>query len=85
MSFPPFLTENKPPNLPEIDEIFVATSYENEIVKKTIWLFKYRGVKALAEPLSSLMVKKLGDKITHLISNSSQTAVIIPIPLSTKK
>ena len=85
MSFPPFLTENKPPNLPEIDEIFVATSYENEIVKKTIWLFKYRGVKALAEPLSSLMVKKLGDKITHLISNSSQTAVIIPIPLSRKK
>jgi len=85
MLFPLFLAENKPPNLPEIDEIFVATSYENEIVKKTIWLFKYRGVKTLAEPLSALMVKRLGNKITHLISNFSQTTVIIPIPLSRKK
>ncbi len=85
MLFPPFLEENKPPNLPEIDEILSATSYGDEIVKKTIWLFKYRGVKSLAKPLSMLIVKKLGDKITHLISNSSQTAVIIPIPLVRKK
>ncbi len=100
MSFPPFLAENKsphllagysgrwgdkPPNLSKIDEIFAATSYENKIVKNTIWLFKYRNVKALAEPLSILIVKKIGDKITHLISNASQTAVIIPIPLSRKK
>jgi len=85
MSFPPFLAENKPQNLPEIDRIFVATSYENEIVKKTIRMFKYRGVKALAEPLSSLIIKNLGDKITRLIGNSGQIAVIIPIPLSRKK
>ena len=85
ISFPLFLNENKPPNSSEIDEIFAATSYKNEIVKKTIWLFKYRGVKALAEPLSSLIVKTIGDKITHLISNSSQTAVVVPIPLTRKK
>ncbi len=69
----------------KIDEIFVATYYENETVKKTIWMFKYRGVKDLAKPLSTLIVKRLGNKITHLIDNCSQTTVIIPIPLSGKK
>jgi len=84
-SFPPFFAENKPPNLSETDEIFVATSYKDEIVKKAIWLFKYRGVKSLAEPLSSLIVKKLGDKITRLINDTRQTVLIIPIPLARKK
>lgn len=85
MSFPPFFEENKPSDLSKIDEIFVATYYENETVKKTIWMFKYRGVKDLAKPLSTLIVKRLGNKITHLIDNCSQTTVIIPIPLSGKK
>jgi len=75
------LTKLPPP--PELygigsHKIFAATSYHDEISKKAIWLFKYKGVKILAEPLAELMYRRfLG---THIADS-----VIIPIPLSKNK
>ena len=56
--FPAFFHLQQSP-VNKIDEIFVATSYADEIVKKTIWLFKYRGVRSLVEPLGELWAASL--------------------------
>ena len=57
--------------------VFAATSYKDETVKKVIWLFKYKGAKTLAEPLAGLIYRRL--KI-HMDS-----CVIIPIPVYKKR
>ncbi len=71
MSFPP------PPATAE--NIFAATCYKNEVVKKSIWLLKYRGVKKLAEPLAELLFQRTKNILP--IDNPAET-LIIPIPLS---
>lgn len=66
--------------------VLAATSYQDEIIKKAVWLFKYRGVKTLAEPLADLLFRLLAD--TDFYSKMKRTPssfVIIPIPLSRKK
>lgn len=66
-------------------KIFAATSYQDEIVKKTIWLFKYKGVKILSEPFAELIYNRLENRLRLNIERNRTSFVIIPIPLSKKK
>ncbi len=75
------LAEFPPLYLPDNRKIFAATSYEDENVKKAIRLFKYHGVKTLAEPLAALIFERTKNAISKFIGKPEQ-ALIIPIPLS---
>lgn len=59
--------------------IFSASDYNDEIIKKAVWMLKYRGIKQLAEPLAELMRQRLWQKI------SKGAWIIIPIPVSKKR
>lgn len=80
MSFPPPLIFN----VPNSRSTFAATSYDDEIVKKIIWLLKYKGVRTLAKPLADLIFSRLRDEMPQLLKNP-EGIVIIPIPLSRKR
>ncbi len=69
-----------------IDKIIPASSYKNEIVKKAIWLLKYRGAKILAEPLAGIIFRRIKNEISEIMPAFEQNkALIIPIPLSKKR
>ncbi len=79
--FPDIFTPTKP-------WIFSATSYQDEIVKKAIWLFKYKGLKILAEPLAELIYQRFKETrfpLGNSVSKCQSDCVIIPIPLSKKR
>ncbi len=80
MSFPPPLILN----VPNSRSTFAATSYDDEIVKKILWLLKYKGVRTLAKPLADLIFSRLRDEMPQLLKNP-EGIVIIPIPLSPKR
>jgi len=63
--------------------VFAATSYKDENVKKAIRLFKYRGIKTLAQPLAELIYARLPEKIRNLAIKHNP--ILIPIPLSKKR
>ncbi len=65
----------------EMRDILAATSYQDEIVKKAIRLFKYHGIKILAEPLAELIFRRLSQSL----KNQPSETFIIPIPLSQKR
>ena len=68
----------------ETRAIFAATSYQDEIVKKSIRLFKYHGIKILAEPFSALIFKRIVMALPESMRDVNKT-LIIPIPLSKKR
>lgn len=70
------------PTLIEESNVFAATDYNDEFIKKAIWMLKYRGIKQVAEPLAELMHQRLFKDIKHRVSNNW---LIIPIPLSEKR
>lgn len=67
--------------------IFSATSYQDEIVKKAVWLFKYKRLKILAQPLAELIYRRSRTRfpLGTLDPKSGPSWLIIPIPLSGKR
>jgi len=60
-----------------LDQLFVTTSYENELVKKVLKTMKYKFVAPLAHDVGTIMKEylvSLGDKI-------DPHSIIVPIPL----
>lgn len=90
-------TKNAEPT--KLGNIFSAANYHDPVIKKSIWLLKYRGVKSIAKPLSDLILSRLAlhleiespsDLEVGLPSGGSPTSkldewLIIPIPLSKKR
>jgi len=64
--------------------IFAASSYQDEIVKKSIRLFKYHGIKILAEPFGALIFKRIVTALPESMRDQNKT-LIIPISLSKKR
>lgn len=61
-----------------VSSLFIATTYKNQSVKKMFRDFKYRRAKALAYPLSNLLVEWLN---THNYNHFQKTnAVVVPVP-----
>jgi len=63
---------------PALNNLLMASYYQNPLVKKAIHCFKYDFVKDLSKPLSLLMVKKLEKK-------NIKNPILIPIPLHKKR
>lgn len=70
------------PSLPKEGNLYSSADYGDEIVKKAIWMLKYRKVKQLAEPLAELMHQRLP---RVALGAKDYPWQIIPIPLSKKR
>lgn len=68
------------PTLSEYNNIFAASDYNDEIVKKAIWMLKYRGIKKIAEPLAELINTRCF-RVKHRVFDKPEW-ILIPIPLS---
>lgn len=64
--------------LTKYSNIFAASDYGDETVKKAIWMLKYRGINGMADPLAELMFRRIWPKI------DKTDWLIVPIPISPK-
>lgn len=62
-------------------QVLAASNYNNPVVKKIIWHFKYRGARALADTVADIMLAN----ISLLNSLDKTNCFIIPVPISKKK
>ena len=77
---------NKIPPCFDNSSILAAAAYQSPVVKKAIWLLKYRRAKKLAEPLAELIFLRIfssSPQYRHPVSVLD--TLIIPIPLSKKR
>jgi len=75
-------TENNEYDSSTISTIAVAC-YKNEIIKKTIWLLKYKQVKNAAEPLAELVSDRCIEDLSEIDTfYSIKDCLIIPVPIS---
>lgn len=65
-----------------LDYLWAAANYENQIIKKVIWAYKYKFISDLKTPLGQLLVKFLKQKkLDRIISGCRAILKVIPIPL----
>ncbi|MCR4284023.1 MAG: ComF family protein [Parcubacteria group bacterium] len=75
-------SENNPSSIPTI----AAACYKNEILKKAIWLLKYKKIKTVAEPLSELISDRCVEDLSEINTfYSIRNCLIIPIPISKRR
>ena len=73
------------PTLPVSGNIFVAADYNDDFVKKTIWLLKYKKIKTAAKPLAELLDMRIAGKPSFSSALKRGHWAIVPIPLSKKR
>ena len=64
--------------------IFAASSYNNPVIRKIIWHFKYRGKYKLAEILAEIILQNF-KLFTEISGADFRNYIFIPIPISKKK
>lgn len=65
------------------DNIYAVFSYQNEIIKKIIWLLKYHKRKIIGEKLGELLYENFLETINEIQEYSKgQRIIVIPVPLS---
>ena len=67
------------PDTPYLKGVHITANYQDQIVKKALWMLKYQGVKQLAKPLAELIKERVWKKL------ETENWIIVPIPLSSKK
>ena len=62
--------------------MWTATDYQEPIIKKILWAFKYRFIKDLANPLARLLSIYLRHKkMDKFLETYRQEILVIPVPL----
>ena len=70
-------------NHPALTGLFVASDWKNLLLRQVIYEYKYRSIKELANPLSSLMIKFLE---THQLKNlETDRLILVPVPLHPRR
>lgn len=64
---------------PALDSVFIVSTYQDKLLKKTIHKFKYNFIKDVAEPLTLLTAQSLQN------SNFPIPDFIIPVPIHKKR
>jgi len=66
--------------------IFPLYDYRNPLIKKTIWLLKYKGKKRIAVIFAEVLYERILEELSDLtpLENFRQP-ILIPIPLSNKR
>ena len=67
------------PDTPYLNGVRIAANYQDLVLKKALWMLKYRGVKQLAKPLAELIKERGWKKL------ETGDWLIVPVPLSKKK
>ena len=67
------------PDTPYLNGVHIAANYQDLVLKKSLWLLKYRGAKQLAKPLAELIKERVWKKM------ETKDWLVIPIPLSKNK
>ncbi len=66
--------------------IFPLYDYRNPVIKKSLWLLKYKGKKRLAKIFAEIIYDKILEELSELsILENFTNAILIPIPLSPKR
>jgi predicted amidophosphoribosyltransferase len=66
--------------------IFPIYDYRNPIIKKSLWLLKYKGKKRLANIFAEIIYDKIIEELSELsIMENFTMPILIPIPLSPKR
>lgn len=66
--------------------IFPLYDYRDKIIKKSLWLLKYKGRKRLARIFAKNMYEKILEELSDLsIMENFSESILIPIPLSSKR
>ena len=60
-----------------VNKLFIATTYQNQCVKKMFRDFKYRRAKALAYPLAAFLVAWL---TVHRYNQFQKNTIVVPVP-----
>lgn len=64
------------PDTPYLKGIHIAANYQDQTLKKALWMLKYQSVKQLAKPLAELIRERVWKKL------ETDGWFIVPIPLS---
>lgn len=66
--------------------IFSVYDYRHPITKKSLWLFKYKGKKRLANIFAEIVYEKIIEELSELsVLENFIEPILIPIPLSPKR
>ena len=66
--------------------IFPLYDYRHPIIKKSLWLLKYKGKKRLAKIFAEIIYEKILEELSELsVMENFTNAILIPIPLSPKR
>lgn len=68
----------------ELNQLLVAVSYEQPLVKSAIKNFKYKFMRGLSKDLSSIMTGYLKKQLARGVVSLSNT-IIVPVPLSASR
>ncbi|MCK6462385.1 MAG: ComF family protein [Candidatus Pacebacteria bacterium] len=80
---PKCLTKTDRADLPEDNGVFAAANYQDGVLKKAVWMLKYKGVSQLAEPLAELLKERVWQKVQSKLK--SDDVIVIPVPLSGRR
>jgi len=67
------------PDTPYLKGIHIAANYQDLVLKKALWMLKYRGVKQMAKPLAKLIRERVWKKL------ETESWLVVPVPLSKNK
>jgi len=67
------------PDTPYLNGVHIASNYQDAVLKKSLWMLKYRGVKQLAKPLAELIRERIWKKL------ETENWLVVPVPLSKNK
>src|SRR3989338_6621516 len=67
------------PDTPYLNGIHIAANYQDLVLKKALWMLKYRGVKQMAKPLAKLIRERVWKKL------ETESWLVVPVPLSKNK
>lgn len=66
--------------------IFPVYDYRNTVVKKSLWLLKYKGKRRLANIFAEIIYEKILEELSELsVMENFIEPILIPIPLSPKR
>lgn len=65
-----------------LDYLWIAANYDDSVVKRALWAFKYKFISSLKFPLGRLVLKFLREKKKdEFIKNYREQILMIPVPL----
>src|SRR3989339_1972911 len=67
------------PDTPYLNGVHIAANYQDMVLKKALWMLKYRGVKQLAKPLAEIVKERIWKKL------ETENWLVVPVPLSKNK